>query len=223
MNEIDLLNRLLIYFHEQQQSDSLLVKNLDVAFRGMAGGLMPNVNIERLCEQLYQDGFVYKETIYPNTGNQVNRYSISTKGIILFNDLPFANKEDPYYYYLVQQNEKTRRQQEKEGLEINSIQSGITVGDSVRTLNEQTGEFYSHQKGINKWQKFLTIAIFFTGAISAIVATCDYYKPNSSDKYIVIDTAFHHQQLRQLDSSIRSQKKRFETFEKAVKDSLNMK
>ena len=65
--------------------------------------------------------------------------------------------------------------------------------------------------------------IFFTGAISAIVATCDYYKPTNSDKYIVIDTALHNQQLRKLENRIQSQTNRFEIFEKVVKDSLKMK
>lgn len=69
----------------------------------------------------------------------------------------------------------------------------------------------------------MTIAIFFTGAISAIVATCDYYKPTNSDKYIVIDTALHNQQLRKLENRIQSQTNRFEIFEKVVKDSLKMK
>lgn len=111
-----------------------------------------------------------------------------------------------------------------EELGLKSAQSVIDTNDSIQTLNTRTSDFYNHQRKINNAQRLLTIAIFFTGAVSAVVATCEYYKPTTnSDKHIVIDTAAHNQQLRQLESRIQSQTNRFETFEKAVKDSLKMK
>jgi hypothetical protein len=129
---------------------------------------------------------------------------------------------------------KTSVKEEEERLELKanieelnkkSTQSVIDTNTSIQTLNTKTADFYTHQSKYNNTQKLLTIAIFFTGAVSAVVATCEYYKPSTtnSGKYILIDTAIHNKQLRQLENNMKSQTNRFETFEKAVKDSLNMK
>lgn len=95
---------------------------------------------------------------------------------------------------------------------------------SIQGLNTQTGEFYEHQTRYNSSQKLLTVAIFFTGAVSAIIATCQYFKPTTnSTTYIVIDTVSHNQRLLKLESNMKFQTNRFDTLEKIVKDSLELK
>ncbi len=227
MHEIKLLDTLLIYFNEQQASNSLLVQNLDVAFRGF-GGITPNVNIERLCEQLYEDSFLYKEKINPNTGLQVNRYSISTQGIIFFHELPFDKKNEPYSYYLFQQNEKSKKQEEKERLERESIQANIDVSRSVELTNEssrrvatETGDFYEKQTGFNTWQKGLTIAIALFALAQVLVP---FLKEDSKTEII------YSPSLKEVESGLNQLKKEIKAkdsldvlFYQQVKDSLKMK
>jgi hypothetical protein len=230
MNETELLNRLLIYFHKQQHSNMLLVQNLDVAFRGMDSGVMPNVNVERLCEQLYKDEFIYREVSYPNSGLQVNRYSICTKGIIFFNELPFEKAEEPYSYHLLQVIEQKKKQEEKEQLERDAISANISVSKSVedtntqnRYLAEETKTFYTKQTDYNTIQKGLTFVIFLAAAVQATIATCNYVSPKNYDKGKQLDTTSLHQRLEGLKAILQEKTRKDSIFQKAVKDSLKMK
>ena len=115
------------------------------------------------------------------------------------------------------------KKEEKEKLERDSIKANIGVAKSVEDTNKNTVTFYNNQTDFNTWQKWLTIAIFAATAVQAWVAGCNYIYPISSGKETHIDTATHNQQLRVIKESIQSQTSRLDTFEKAVKDSLNMK
>ena len=222
MNEIDLLNILFIYFNKQQHSNMLLVQNLDQAFRGMADGLMPNVNIERLCEQLYKDGFIYREVSYPNSGLQTNRYSISTNGILHFENLPLDYNSTPYTYYLVLVKEELKKKEQKEKLERDSIQANIDVSKSVeatntinRSLAGDTTTFYKNQRRTNKINIFLTIAIFMSSAIYTAVSILSYTGAKSD--------SLKEKRLDQLEDKLQSHTTQDSIFQKAIKDSLKMK
>ncbi len=217
-NEVSLLNTLLLYFHKNQHSSDLMVQNLPIAFSGVA----PNINIERLCEQLYSDGLFYKEKSGPNSIYLKTKYSISTKGILLFENIPPNYNEQPYTYYLIKQNEKKKRKEDKEKLELKSIETNIGVADSVKKMNKKSIElagdtqtFYTKQNGFNKWQKWLTIAIAVSTVAYSVIT---FLMLKAQDKY----SQSENQQLYQLEQSLKDHTKRDSIFEQRVKDSLKI-
>ena len=214
-NEITLLNCLLTYSHNVQHSPTLLVRNLDLAFQELPDR-STNVNIERLCEQLYQDRYFYKQSLHPNTGNETIVYSISTKGILLFEGMPDEYKTQPYTYHLYLVSEEVKVKKEKEELERDSIKANIGVAKSVKETNTKTETFYDKQHGVNVAQKNLAMAITFATIVSTIIAGLAY----SDNRVEKISLQKLQTNLKKLESDKEKYQKIDSLFQKEIRDSL---
>jgi len=101
-----------------------------------------------------------------------------------------------------------------------SAQSVVDTNKSIQLLNTKTDTFYQKQKRYNNILILLTFAIFSTAAVSAVVSTCDYLKPNNSDKYI--DTTTRNQRLQLIETTLQNKIFADSVFHQRIKDSLRI-
>lgn len=155
--------------------------------------------------------------------NKVRR-RMMTKGLIT---QPFANKSNlktlTEYGWTFPGFDKERKEiAEKKELERKQIQSVIDTNESVKSLNTKTETFYTKQVNYNNIQKLLTLVIFLSAAVSAIVATCNYLYPKNSYIKIQLDTANHQLQFQRLENILKFHLEKDSVFERQIKDSLGL-
>lgn len=113
---------------------------------------------------------------------------------------------------------ENRKAEIKEAIEemgLKSAQSVIDTNTSIQGLNTKTNTFYTKQTRYNNVQIFLTIAILLSSAIYTTVAVVSY---NESKR-----NSIKEQRLEELEKTLKDKTTKDSIFQKAVKDSLNMK